>query len=53
MLDYKIMYFKLFNKVSDTINILQEGQRDGEKACIESDDKPIIIPLPKLSDLEK
>ena len=31
MTDYKSLYYDLFNKVSDVINLLQEAQRDTEK----------------------
>ncbi|MPN48314.1 hypothetical protein SDC9_195921 [bioreactor metagenome] len=45
MPDYKSMYFKLFNKVTDAICILQKAQADGEDEYIESKDKPILISL--------
>ena len=43
MPDYRSMYYKLFNKVTDAINILQEAQIDSEDAFIESRDATLII----------
>jgi len=45
MPDYKSMYFKLFNKVTDAIHILQKAQAEGEDEYIIREDKPILIPL--------
>jgi len=42
MPDYKAMYFRLFNRVSDAINILQAAQQEGEGAYIEDQDGVII-----------
>ena len=35
MPDYKVMYFALFNKVTDALAILQQAQREGEEAYME------------------
>ena len=43
MPDYKSMYLKLFNRITDAINILHEGQQEKEKVFIESDDEPILL----------
>lgn len=43
MPDYKKMYFALFNAVTIAIDQLQNAQRDGESAYIESDDTPLTI----------
>jgi len=42
MPNYKDMYFKLFDKITSAINILQWAQREGEEAYIDSDDPSII-----------
>ena len=39
MADYKAMYYKLFNKVSDVICDLQEIQQICEEMYIESEEK--------------
>lgn len=39
MADYKAMYYKLFNKVSDVIGDLQEIQQLCEEMYIESEEK--------------
>ncbi len=45
MPDYKAMYYKLFSRVTDAINILQKAQIEGEDTYIRNDDAPILIPL--------
>ena len=42
MPDYKSMYFRLFNRVSEAIIILQAAQQEGEDAYIEDHDGVII-----------
>jgi len=42
MPDYKSMYFKLFNRVTDAINILQSAQQEGEDAYIKDQDGVIV-----------
>lgn len=37
MADYKEMYFKLFNKISDVIEVLQEIQNQAEEMYIEKE----------------
>jgi len=49
MPDYKKMYFRLFNKVSDAIELLQQAQLEGEEAFISGDD---TLPI-ELLDLRK
>jgi len=34
--DYEAMYFRLFNKISDAIRLLQEAQQQTEEAYLES-----------------
>ncbi|MDR0904567.1 MAG: hypothetical protein LBN00_00090 [Oscillospiraceae bacterium] len=34
MPDYKAMYFELFNKISDAIELLQEAQQETEEQYI-------------------
>ena len=53
MPDYKAMYFKLFNKVTDAIDILQKAQIEGEDDYITNTDDPILIPLSKPSDVSE
>jgi hypothetical protein len=36
MTDYKSMYYKLFNRVSDAIEVLQLAQQESEKMFIEN-----------------
>ena len=38
MADYKQMYYKLFNKLSDIIEEIQQVQADAEELFLESDD---------------
>jgi len=44
MPDYKSMYFKLFNKVTDAIGILQNAQIEEEDEYVGNKDEPILIP---------
>ena len=39
MPDYKTMYAKLFNAITDAVDILQQAQRDTEEIYIESSEK--------------
>jgi hypothetical protein len=48
MPDYKKIYFELFNAVTTAINQLQNAQRKGEIAYIESEDAPLAI-LPNMA----
>ena len=34
-MDYKAMYYRLFNRVSDAIEILQAAQQEGEDTFVE------------------
>ena len=44
MLDYKEMYFNLFNKVTDAIDVLQKAQQDLEEVyIINVSDEPLTI----------
>ena len=36
------MYFELFNRVSDAIEILQKAQQDAEDAYIEQRNAPVV-----------
>ena len=38
MPDYETMYFRLFNRMTDVIQMLQQAQQEGEKIFIESGD---------------
>jgi len=42
MPDYKSMYYRLFNRVSDAISVLQSAQQESEDAFIESQDEALI-----------
>ena len=42
MPDYEKMYFELFNRVSDAIEILQKAQQDAENAYVEQTDAPVV-----------
>jgi len=37
MQDYKAMYFNLFHKITDVIEILQKAQQEAEKIYIENE----------------
>lgn len=49
MPDYKSMYFRLFNRISDAIEILQQAQIESEHTFISDDD---VLPI-TLLDLQK
>lgn len=48
MPDYKKMYFRLFNAITDAINQLENAQKRGEEAYIESNEESLVI-LPEQS----
>lgn len=39
MPDYRAMYFRLFNHVTDAIRLLQQAQLEGEDSYISGEDK--------------
>ena len=43
MADFKGMYFRLFNRVTDAVTVLQLAQQEGEQTYIESKDD--IMPI--------
>lgn len=43
MPDYKSMYFRLFNRVSAAIELLQMAQQEGENKYMEGDEPPIVL----------
>lgn len=43
MPNYKEMYFKMFNKLSEVINLLQNIQQDGENRYLQEEHEPNII----------
>lgn len=47
MPDYKAMYYALFNTLTDTIEILQKAQQEGEQMFIEQTEnaknEPVIF----------
>ena len=45
MPDYKSMYYRLFNRVSDAITALQSAQQESEQAMMNSKDDPILFPI--------
>ena len=45
MPDYKTMYAKLFNAITDAVEILQQAQRDTEEMYIESGEKESLRTL--------
>jgi len=47
--DYKNMYFRLFNKVTAAIDILQKAQIEGEEEYIKNKDEPVLITVVKPS----
>ncbi|MHB8074225.1 hypothetical protein [Desulfosporosinus fructosivorans] len=49
MVDYKKMYYALFNAVTTAINDLQDAQRDGESEYIETQEVSLTI-LPTSAD---
>ena len=44
MPDYKAMYFRLFNQVSDAIELLKAAHMEGEDAFVE-DESGVVIKL--------
>jgi hypothetical protein len=40
MPDYKSMYFELFNKITDAIEILQKAQQDAEERYVNGGEEP-------------
>lgn len=49
MPDYKKLYLRLFNAVTDAIEILTEAQQDCEELYV-SEDEPKLIILPQESE---
>ena len=43
MADFKEMYFRLFNRVTDAVDTLQKAQQEGENEYIESKDADIHL----------
>lgn len=52
MPDYKSMYYRLFNRVSDAITALQHAQQESEEMMILKDDKPVILTAEPTADNE-
>ena len=53
MADYKSMYYRLFNRVSYAIEILQAAQQEGEDTFIDNSDNPVIeLTSPPKDDVE-
>lgn len=53
MADYKSMYYRLFNRVTDAIEILQAAQQESESTFTEAPDNPIIeLTSPPKDDVE-
>lgn len=50
MPDYKSMYFRLFNRVSDAILILQAAQQEAENTFIESQNEAPLQLIEKSED---
>ena len=42
MPDFKKMYFNLFNRITDAINVLQAAQQEGEAEYIENPDIKLV-----------
>ena len=42
MPDYKSMYYRLFNRVTDAIHVLQSAQKEAETAFIEDESDNIL-----------
>lgn len=42
MLDYKAMYYVLFNSITNAVELLKEAQIQGEQIYIDYDDVPPI-----------
>lgn len=47
MADYKKMYLKLFNKVTDVIGELQQVQQETEELYIKSSESDLTVLRPK------
>lgn len=45
MPDYKEMYLKLFNSITNAIEILQQAQIETEEIYISSDDKNNVVKI--------
>jgi hypothetical protein len=43
MPDYKSMYIKLFNRVTDAVEMLQKAQQEGEEVYAGSEDPEIVL----------
>ena len=41
MPDFKAMYFKMFNRISEAVQVLQKAQHEGETAYIQELDREI------------
>ena len=50
MADYQQMYFKLFNKVADVIEELQQVQRETEELYIQGGEPELVALKPKQED---
>ena len=50
-MDFRAMYLRLFNRISDAVYIFQEAQKEGENSYIESKE-PNIVSLDILLDDE-
>lgn len=42
MSDYKSMYYRLFNRISDAIEMLKAAQVEGEDAFVKGKDSTVI-----------
>ncbi len=51
MPDYKAMYFKLFNSVTDAIDILQKAQLEAENAYMTNTMESVSNPLVSLDEV--
>lgn len=44
MIDYKSMYFSLFNSITDAIEILKKAQKKGEQAYMDGEnEQPVVM----------
>lgn len=50
MADYQQMYFKLFNKVTDVIEELQQIQREAEELYIKGSEPDLTVLKPQQKD---
>ena len=54
MADYKTMYYKLFNAITDAVEILQNAQAETEEMYINTpENKPIILKTIEKEDSQK